>query len=84
MNNFSTPVIVKYMEKNLDITKPCYREHIFVSPQFFSLFRYIEVPPYVLSLPGFVFFLYSIHFGVTESIVFICTENREAKISQVK
>ena len=29
---FITPVIVKYMENNLDIMKPCYQEHIFPIP----------------------------------------------------
>ena len=70
------------MEKNLDITKPCYSEHIF--------------PVLGLSLYGgstvclgspclFFFIVFNLQpFGVTESIVFICSENREAKISQVK
>ena len=29
---FITPVIVKYMENNLDIMKPRYQEHIFQIP----------------------------------------------------
>lgn len=29
---FFVPAIVKCMEKNLDITKPLYSEHIFTSP----------------------------------------------------
>ena len=33
--------IVKYMKKNLDITKPCYNEQNVVSP---LALRYIEVP----------------------------------------
>ena len=40
---FFTPVIVKYMEKHLSITKPCYGEHIFSSP---LALRYIEVSLY--------------------------------------
>ena len=72
MNNFSTPVIVKYMEKNLDMTKPCYSEQIFpvLGLSFF------EVPPYVLGLPVFFFFIvFNLQpFGVTESIVFICVK----------
>ena len=41
---FFTPVIVKYMEKKLNITKPCYSEHIiFASP---LALHYIEVPLY--------------------------------------
>ena len=34
---FFTPVIVKYMENNLHITKPSYNEHIFPVPWFFVI-----------------------------------------------
>ena len=38
-----TPAIVKYMKKNLDMTKSRYREQIFASP---LALLYIEVPLY--------------------------------------
>jgi len=41
--SFVTPIIVKYVKKNLDITKPCYS-----SNKFWQSVRYIEVPLYWL------------------------------------
>ena len=40
---FFTPVTVKYMKKNMDITKPLYREQILPVPWHFVI---IEVPLY--------------------------------------
>ena len=39
-NSFFTPVIVKYMKKNLDITKPCYSEQILPVPSPFNISRF--------------------------------------------
>ena len=39
-NNFFTPVIVKYMKKNLDITKPRYSEQILPVPWHFVISRF--------------------------------------------
>ena len=36
---FFTPAIVKYMENNLNITKPCYGEHIVPVPWPFDILR---------------------------------------------
>ena len=41
INGFLTPLIVKYMEKSLDATKPRYSEHILPVP--WSVLRCIEV-----------------------------------------
>ena len=37
---FLAPVMVKYMEKNLDTTKPCYSKHILLVPWPFIISRF--------------------------------------------
>ena len=37
---FFTPLIVKYMEKNLEVTKPCYSEHMLPVPWPFVISRF--------------------------------------------
>ena len=50
---FFTPVIVRYMKKSLDMTKPCYSKQILPVPWPFVLSRfrcnYSKVYPFILS-----------------------------------
>ena len=43
--------MVKYMEKNLDITKPCYNEHILpvLGPSLYRGFTVLSASPYFIA-----------------------------------